>query len=248
MFTYIQKILLISILFVPFYGVPAQAAPQRIDCPAGQVQTRIVTPLPAGWWETPQIGNVANTKIADIGGKPTLMCGYNAFGTVVYTMKEAPVGTECVAESNGFTCTPTTPAAGLIPVIPGLIQPLAPAPVTYKTGPVSLRQTWSVDLDTGTTGSGAGVDIWFEAVTAAERYLVPRNGASMAIAGNRSINLAGCKAIAGYTRARLPVALFRTGLYVCVRTNEGRYSQFRVNSAAGPSPATMEIGFTTWAN
>jgi len=36
------------------------------------------------------------------------------------------------------------------------------------------------------------------------------------------------------------------GTYVCVRTNEGRYSQFRVNQFTPGYPHTLKIGYTTW--
>ncbi len=241
MFRLLKIISIAAVLFSPFVATGANAGTDRIECPVNQVRTEITTPLPSGWWQTPQVGNLQDTRITEMGGDTVLMCGYWAYGETVYIMKKAPTDTNCTADATGFNCT------GLIvipPIVPGII---VPAPVTYKTGPISLKQTWSMDLDNGTTG-GSGGDIRFEAITATERYLTPINGASMAIAGNTSINLAGCKSLAGYTTSRLPVDLFRTGLYVCVKTDEGRYSQFRVNAAAGPSPATMEIGFTTWAN
>lgn len=234
MYPIIKRLSLAAIVLGPLFGTGAQAAAVRIDCPLNQARTEITSPLPSGWWQTPQVGNLQETKVGQVGGKDTLMCGYWAYGKTVYIMKHAPSGANCAADATGFSCT-----------TPGVI---APAPVTYNTGPISLKQTWMMDLDNGTTGGRAGADIWFQARTATERYLAPQNGATMAIAGNRSINLAGCKTLAGYTNAPMPIEIFREGLYVCVKTDEGRYSQFRVNSAAGASPGTMEIGFTTWAN
>jgi hypothetical protein len=35
------------------------------------------------------------------------------------------------------------------------------------------------------------------------------------------------------------------GSYVCVKTNQGRISQFRLNGYSG---TTMNLGYTTWAN
>lgn len=215
-----------------FFSTNASAAAQRIECPLDQASTEITSPLPNGWWQTPQGGRLQDTKVEMVGGKPTLMCGYWAYGTTVYIMSYAPQGAECSADATGFTCTS-----------PGVI-----APVTHSTGPISLQQTWSMDLDSGRTDNRGQSDIFFHAVSATERYLEPINGAQMAIAGNRSINLEGCRSLAGYTNAPMPIEMFREGLYVCVRTSEGRISQFRVNRAAGASPATMEIGYTTWAN
>jgi hypothetical protein len=95
-------------------------------------------------------------------------------------------------------------------------------PKTHSTGPLAISQTWTADLDEGEVGAGADSDIWFQAVTATERYITPRNGATIAKVGT------------------LP-----EGTYVCVRTNLGRYSQFRVNEPVGPSPGTLNIGYTT---
>jgi hypothetical protein len=36
------------------------------------------------------------------------------------------------------------------------------------------------------------------------------------------------------------------GSYVCVKTNEGRISQFRVNGISSGSPKTLSLGYTTW--
>ncbi len=237
----LKKLPLVALVLGPVLAAPAHAAAVRIDCPVTQVRTEITTPLSDGWWQTPQVGNLQSTKIGKVGGKDTLMCGYWAYGKTVYIMKEAPEGANCTADATGFSCTTQLVVVPL--PVPALLDP-----ITYKTGSISLKQTWMADFDNGTTGGQNGADLWFEAKTATARFLVPQNGATMAIAGNRSIGLAGCKTLAGYTNAPMPVEIFRTGLYVCVKTNEGRYSQFRVNAAAGPSPATLELGFTTWAN
>jgi len=36
------------------------------------------------------------------------------------------------------------------------------------------------------------------------------------------------------------------GTYVCVLTNAGRYSEFRVNAPVGPFPGTLRIHYITW--
>ena len=231
----LSQFVLVTIIIVPLLGSAANAAAEYIECPLTQARTEITSPLPSGWWQTPQQGSLEETKIQNIGGTPTLMCGYWAYGQTVYVMREAPAGATCTADGNGFTCT-----------TPGVVAPSAP--VTHKTGPLSWQQTWMVDFDNGTTGGRDGADIWFEAVTATERYLVPVNGAQMAFAGGTSINLAGCQALASYTTGRIAIEAFPVGMYVCVKTDEGRIAQFRVNAAPGASPGTMEIGYTTWAN
>lgn len=232
MYRYLSRIILVTILSLPLWGTGVQAAAERIECPLTQARTEITSPLPSGWWQTPQQGSLEETKIQDIGGSSTLMCGYWAYGQTVYILREAPVGANCTADASGFTCS-----------TPGVV-----APSTYKTGPLSWQQTWMVDFDNGTTGGREGADVWFQAATATERYLSPVNGAQIAIAGGTSINFSGCQGLGNYTSGRIPLEAFPTGMYVCVKTDQGRISQFRVNTAAGASPGTMEIGYTTWAN
>lgn len=127
----------------------------------------------------------------------------------------------------------------LIPVLP--VLPLLP--VTHSTGSIDLHQTFTANLDNGSVG-GAGVDIWYRAVTAAEKYIAPRNGAQLALGDGSNRGFAGCR-IASYSGAEIPLGSIPVGTYVCVKTSEGRTSQFRVNGFAG---TTMRLGYTTWTN
>ncbi len=240
MIKHLIKLSLFLALLGPLLATAANAAATRIECPISQARTEMITPLPSGWWQTPYVSNLDKTKVGTVGGKPTLMCGYSAYGATVWVMHLAPDGANCVADATGFTCT--TPLI----IIPGVIQPIGP--VTYSTGSISLKQTWMMDLDNGTSASGPGNDIWFRAVTADLRYLEPQNGAKIALAGTGGASLQSCKSLTTYTTGQIPLHLLPVGMYVCVITDEGRYSSFRVNSAPGPSPGTMEIGYTTWAN
>ena len=119
------------------------------------------------------------------------------------------------------------------------------APTTHRTGKLEIRQTFSADLDEGAIVSGAAADIWFQAKTAQERYITPRNGALIGLAGRRSIGRDGCSAL-DLSKQSIPISSAPVGTYVCVQTTDGRYSQFRVNKEVGPSPGLLEIGFTTW--
>lgn len=120
-----------------------------------------------------------------------------------------------------------------------------PPLVTHSTGPLEIPQTWTADLDEGVVGAGSDADIWFEAVTATERYVTPQNGASVAVVGISSVGRDGCAA-APLSTARIDIDDLPVGTYVCVQTNLGRYSQFRVNAPMGPSPGTLVLGYTTW--
>ncbi len=118
------------------------------------------------------------------------------------------------------------------------------AHTTHDTGALSIPQTYEADLDNGSIGSG-GADIWFEAVSATSRYVTPRNGAKIVKVGTGGISYDIC-ASASLSTAKINVNNLPSGTYVCVRTNEGRVSGFRVNATIGASPGTLKIGFTTW--
>ena len=77
----------------------------KITCPLSMVKAEITTPLPAGWWQTPQEGKLIHTKIQNIGGKQTLCCGYWGYGTTVWIMHEMPAGVSgCKVLPDGFIC------------------------------------------------------------------------------------------------------------------------------------------------
>ncbi len=88
--------------------VSPQAVSQKgikIPCPLSMVKAEITTPLPAGWWQTPQEGKLIHTKIQNIGGKKDLCCGYWGYGTTIWIMHEMPAGTsECQVLPDGFIC------------------------------------------------------------------------------------------------------------------------------------------------
>ncbi len=122
----------------------------------------------------------------------------------------------------------------------------APAgPVTHSTGPVNIPQTWAVNLDNGNLSSNGQSDIWFQAVTAAQLFLTPRNGAKISFDGGAQRGYAGCST-ATYSANSVPLWAVPVGSYVCVKTNKGRFSEFRLNQLTAGSPKTMKIGYTTW--
>lgn len=206
----------------------AEAASQRIDCPLTQARRTITNPLPSGWWTTPFVYRLSGVDIRPVGGKPTLICKYGYSGDI---MRLVPRGQTCRKNGGGFICT--TRSAG------------GPRPRTLHTGALTVPQTYTVDFDTGRVG-GRGADIWFQAETATRMYLTPRGGARMSI-HNRAQSLQSCKT-ARTTSGRVSLRDVRVGSYICVRTNEGRTAQFRINGISGGSPKRLSIGYTTWAN
>ncbi|MDP2063051.1 MAG: SH3 domain-containing protein [Phaeovulum sp.] len=129
-------------------------------------------------------------------------------------------------------------------VVPLPLPPVLPLlPVTHSTGAIDLHQTFSANLDNGSIGS-AGADIWYQAVTAAEKYITPRNGAQLALGDGSNRGYAGCR-VASFSGAQISLNSIPVGTYVCVKTSEGRTSQFRLNGYVG---TTMKLGYTTWTN
>jgi hypothetical protein len=126
-----------------------------------------------------------------------------------------------------------------LPPPPAPVEP----PVTFSTGPIDLPQTWNANLDNGVVGGG-GVDIWYEAVTDSEKYLVPKGGAKLALGDGSNRGYAGCVG-EDFSTDRVPLEDMPVGTYVCAKTDQGRISQFRINGFAG---TTMKLGYTTWAN
>jgi len=121
--------------------------------------------------------------------------------------------------------------------------PVPLVPVTHSTGSIDLPQTYRANLDNGAVG-GPGADIWYRAVNPIIKFIVPRNGALLARGDGSNRGYAGCNA-ESFSASQIPLASIPVGTYVCVKTNAGRISQFRVNGFVG---TTMKIGYTTWAN
>ena len=68
--------------------------------------------------------------------------------------------------------------------------------------------------------------------------------ATIAVGDGSNRGYEGCSA-ESFSGDDVPLADIPVGTYVCVKTNQGRISQFRVNGFMG---TTMKLGYTTWAN
>jgi hypothetical protein len=213
------------------------ASAADIDCPLSMAKRTIVNPLPGGWWTTPQVNSLSDSRIVTIGGQKALQCVYGDSGSI---QRNAPAGQLCSTKPGGFRCTP--------PIIILPPTPFPPsAPVTFSTDILVIPQTYQVNFDNGNVGGGGGADLWFEAVTSFERYLVPINGARIAVGDRSNRGRNGCAA-ASYSTGRVPLAAVPVGSYICMKTNQGRTSQFRMNAITGSTVKNLEIGYTTWAN
>jgi hypothetical protein len=168
--------------------------------------------------------------------------------------KEVQKSTQIIVDRPTSTPTPTptatstpTPTESFTPTPTSTISPTPTPtqPIPHAQGHLDIPQTWTADLDSGVVGSNGQEDIWFEAVTATERYLAPRNGASISFMGTTQPGLSGCKS-APLSTNRININSLSTGVYVCVLTNSNRYSELRVTAPVGPSPGTLSLDYTTW--
>ncbi len=121
--------------------------------------------------------------------------------------------------------------------------PAAPGPITLSTGAINLPLTFSADLDNGNVTS-VGADIWYQSVDALSKFIVPQNGARLAVGDGSARNYAGCST-AAFSRSKVSIWTIPVGTYICARTNRGRISQFRINGFNGTA---LKLGYTTWAN
>lgn len=219
-------------------GAQFAAAETRIDCPLSQAKRTITDPLPKDWWTTPVVNRLSETKIMNIGGQAALVCVYGSSGSV---QRNAPAGQSCQATTSGFVCggkaVPQTQSQAPLQQAPAAAK-------TFSTGPIAVKQTYSFDLDNGAIGGG-GVDIWLETDRQNQLLLTPRGSVQMSVSGGRNRGYDGCRQ-AKYSNAKIPVAKLSVGTYVCVRTNEGRISEFRYNGLDGTTVKTLKLGYTTW--
>jgi hypothetical protein len=173
--------------------------------------------VPVGVWlcVTTSDGNVGRFRIANINGMPGLPLPMTLY--LDHTTWQATSG------GGGG----------------GGGQPL------HSSATVSLQQTFSLDLDEGIAGGGPQADVWFQAVTAAQLYLKPMNGAQFAVGNRSDRGYDGCAAEA-FSPSAVPLLSLTPGSFVCAATNQGRVTQFRVNSVSAGFPKTISLTYTTW--
>lgn len=250
---------LCTLLLATLGAMAALAAPALADevaCPVNQVRTEITTSLSDPWWQTPQVGNLQNTRIGEVGGETTLICEYWAYGTTVSVMRHPPENTfNCSAHEGGFTCQRQLIATPLPIPLPGIFgtgsddsddeDSDSGGAGVYRVGTLEIPQTWQADFDSGQVGEGTA-DIWFHAITETERYIEPRNGALVGIyTGTGAITEADCIS-SPKSGNRIPIASVHRGSRICYVTSDGRNGFFRLRQDVGASPGTLDVRFRTW--
>ena len=121
-----------------------------------------------------------------------------------------------------------------------------------KSGSFSVRQTWSGDFDKGRevprNAPASEKDFWFEARTATNRAIVPRNNAKLSFmnsASEPSFEQVE-RAITSNTHSEIQVNRLRPGRWVGVRTANGNYAAFTVTQQVGLSPGILKVRYVIW--
>jgi hypothetical protein len=115
----------------------------------------------------------------------------------------------------------------------------------HSTGSFLAQQTYLFDLDVGALAlQENGADVWFQAVTNAEMYLTPVNGAQLALGDGSERGFAAC-AGAAFSAQRIPLES-ALGRNVCAITSDGRVARFQLAALSGTVPRSLTIHYITW--
>lgn len=122
-------------------------------------------------------------------------------------------------------------------------------PHTMSTGPIHLEIGRWADLETGTVGpvvpfTPPTADFFYEHPDPMHSYLRPINGAQFARSDMSNRGYAGC-AVETFSSTHIPLPAMPVGSYICVKTEQGHISQFRVNAL---HPHSIDLGYTTFSN
>lgn len=120
---------------------------------------------------------------------------------------------------------------------------VTPTPPPYASGDVELVAGGSVDLDSGSIGSGPAADLVFNIPAEVQYEILPQNGARLAVYSFSSPTAADCLSI---TLNDSPVKFDTSsdGVYLCYLTNQGLPGSIRLSTDNLPK---IKFQFQTWA-
>ena len=133
----------------------------------------------------------------------------------------------------------------LLAVDPVIILPPIPPPPPpiHSTGGFDWSAPFAANLDNGTVGA-FGADLSYFAPDLINLQFMPINGAKISFTDGTERGYAGCSA-AAFAAGPVLLASIPVGGYLCLKTNEGRISEFRINSV-GPILRILSVSYTTW--
>lgn len=113
----------------------------------------------------------------------------------------------------------------------------------YKSGLLTIPQTWTVDLDSGVVGPASGADIKFEANTDVDLNLVFFGPAKLFA---RQPTYQDC-ASAQMDSPTVPISSLSLGTYFCYLTDQGRFGYLEyAGSDLTLGAGKLYLEFTTW--
>jgi Ig-like domain from next to BRCA1 gene len=118
-------------------------------------------------------------------------------------------------------------------------------PTVYHSGKINLQQSYSADFDTvDDTPSSGTEDIWFHAVSAAEMYLEPQNGAKFKLITTGAPSYDKCSTA---SLSSSPVSMDDVSIddWLCFKTNDGRYGRAQIENISG-DPKVIRLDIVTW--
>lgn len=122
-----------------------------------------------------------------------------------------------------------------------------PTPGILAAMHISVKQTFSADLDTGNIISDSTRDFWFEAVSPAVMYLTPENGAKFLIVSGVP-SQSDCQG-AALSTAQIPIGSLGAGTWLCYKTNAGHFGRMQIDSyTMDGASKVMNIDFRTWSS
>ena len=116
-----------------------------------------------------------------------------------------------------------------------------PTSGVYKTGKITVDSSFTVDLDKITSPGTPNEDLWYEAVSAAERYLTPQNGAKFKAMGSTP-SQSDCTG-ASLKSSKINFTDIDVGDWFCFKTDDDRYGRMQVE---GITSSSITLDVRTW--
>jgi hypothetical protein len=118
------------------------------------------------------------------------------------------------------------------------------SPGVYKTAQFAVHTSKYAELDSGEETDSGG-DFLYEADSPTERYIAPKDGATMRKMSSVP-EYKDCKA-ASLSSSKIATSDFPVGSWMCYKTSDGRYGRFTLdNYGTGGDYLTMYIDIRTW--
>jgi hypothetical protein len=122
-------------------------------------------------------------------------------------------------------------------------EPTATPYPVLSTGKFDVPQTWTVDLDTGTVGGGD--DFKFDAISAVEKYIAPKSGATFKLMGGIP-SLEDCMS-ASLSSNKIDFFSLSEHDYFCYETDDGNYGRLEIEGITDDGGVhTIHFDHKTW--